>query len=299
MPKPSEGYMKAWRAWIDETVRMREMNGKRTPTRFFKFMSNESDYFVDTIHRLISNNQIRLSGRKSFNDPFDTRFALDAPDSPEEIIAYMRDLHMRSEKEPLTGEEENEIRRDPGTCMEDIRQQTNWALDRFGIYSLTDRIDHPLMWSHYACSHRGIAVAFKNMLPLAPFPLRYGDTYPRCTLSAERSIEIFRAFEKGDQWSYEEEWRITNQDAAGSWKNIPSDCLHGFVLGAGLENTRQGATILAMFLEMIRDRVAAGQPLVRIYRARVVDSFDLVFEQLDGADVWNPANAEQLHGVRR
>jgi hypothetical protein len=290
--------MLGFKEWVDETVKKRGMKGKYTPTRFFKFISADTEHSIQNIQQLVLHNKIRLSGRASFNDPFDSRFVLDAPESADEIIAYLQDLHARQGVSAPTQQEIEEVRNDPDGRMADIRNQANYALDRWGLYSLTDLVDHPLMWAHYANSHKGIAIVFKNMLPLAPFPMRYDTTFPRCTLSSKKSIEIYRAWEKGEQWSYEEEWRIVRQEAAGAHIEIPDNCLHGIVLGAALFHTKLGETTHAMLSEMIDQRARSGFSSVKIYRARVVESFDLLFEELNETGNWQIADDKDLRGVR-
>jgi hypothetical protein len=87
-----------------------------------------------------------------------------------------------------------------------------------GIFSLTEKPDNLLMWSHYADSHEGFVIGFDTTNPY--FDQRKGphDEFrylrkveyryqrPQISLTELTGIEVFLV--KSSDWAYEHEWRI-------------------------------------------------------------------------------------------
>lgn len=103
--------------------------------------------------------------------------------------------------------------------------------NKFGIASLTSSFNNPLMWSHYASSHRGICIEydfkdyFVNNIDSKPFLSEITYSNSRITLDASildridlkniekhgkfDIVELFLEglFTKYIAWEYEQEWR--------------------------------------------------------------------------------------------
>jgi hypothetical protein len=103
--------------------------------------------------------------------------------------------------------------------------------NKFGIASLTSSFNNPLMWSHYASSHRGICIEydfkdyFVNNIDSKPFLNEITYSNSRITLDASildridlkniekhgkfDIVELFLEglFTKYIAWEYEQEWR--------------------------------------------------------------------------------------------
>ncbi len=102
-----------------------------------------------------------------------------------------------------------------------------------GVLSLTEKPDHPLMWSHYANNHSGLVLAFDeiNEFFRSPRPgqpddacgarrVKYSSERPKFdplidvslidNLTDEDAISFFHKmfFTKSKEWEYEEEWRM-------------------------------------------------------------------------------------------
>lgn len=119
--------------------------------------------------------------------------------------------------------------------------------DKFGVASLTTRFDNPLMWSHYASSHKGICIEydFKDYFIVDKMPnlllheVIYSDK--RVTLDASildrvnikdisnqgrfDILEFFLEglFTKHSVWEYEYEWRsilIANENREFKFDNV-------------------------------------------------------------------------------
>jgi hypothetical protein len=90
-----------------------------------------------------------------------------------------------------------------------------------------------LMWSHYADSHKGIALGFEarsaNSWLLAAKPVLYSKQVPTGAASIENFVAFITsqrpqpknemafqnaAFTKSLDWSYEQEWRVLTKDTS-------------------------------------------------------------------------------------
>jgi hypothetical protein len=125
---------------------------------------------------------------------------------------------------------------------------------QIGILSLSARADHHLLWSHYADSHRGVAVVFNGSHPffsdvrkvdyvVKKSPLSFHDL-----LESEdkgKAIALEMIFAKHEDWSYEQEYRMVRplmlaNHVAGPDSNgypvhlfsFPTECVLGVILGS-------------------------------------------------------------------
>lgn len=252
--------------WIDETLRMRGVD--RIPARLFKFISADSMHFAPGLREVFLRNRIYLSSRKDFNDPFDSLVPLERPKSCEDVAQFLARL---GSDLPVPVDE---------GALEDwtskAQTSVNLSMDRAGIYSLTDNPGHPLMWAHYASSHRGVALIFRHGIEgtFGAFPVRYQDDYP-CASVDRRGIDVYCALVKGNDWAYEGEWRIVESAKAGTWKELENARIFdGVVLGARV--TQHTADLVS---DLARQRVGLGLPPIHLYRAMTGDSFHLHFDK--------------------
>ncbi len=142
------------------------------------------------------------------------------------------------------------------------------ALDKtMGVLSLTEKPNHPLMWSHYTGNHSGFVLAFDEGHEFFRSP-RYGEpddmgSLRRVKYSSERPrfdplvdmslvnnmsdeyaiswlVKMF--FTKSQEWAYEQEWRMLKPlDKANKMIetptgnvllfSLPSGCVTGVILG--------------------------------------------------------------------
>ncbi|PZQ22710.1 MAG: hypothetical protein DI562_19505 [Stenotrophomonas acidaminiphila] len=264
-------------AWFDETLRIRCPSGK-APLRLYKFLSSSSKYFALAMHELFLHSRIRLSSRRDFNDPFDTQFGLDFPDSDELLVRCVEGLATRTNTEDYLQRVNNDLE----VVRSDLSKNTSAALDKMGIYSLAESVRHPLMWAHYADSHRGVAVIFRHGTDdsFGAFPIRYQDEYPRGSIG-EDGLPLHLCFVKGSDWQYEREWRIAKPSAAHSYLELDPSLLWGVVLGA--KASRETCSTIH---ELIMRRAAIGLPGLRLYQAEVEESFELKFYQFVGEEDW-------------
>jgi hypothetical protein len=135
-----------------------------------------------------------------------------------------------------------------------VCEKIHEALSRsVGILSLTEVPDDPIMWAHYAESHRGILVGFDEKHVFFNrrrsgndecYFLRkvvYADVPPAPSIPALEVNAIFAT--KGTKWAYEREWRMLaplrdssrRLEVAGDavyLYSFPSSALTSIVIGA-------------------------------------------------------------------
>lgn len=271
--------------WLEETFRLRGIT--EVPGHLYKFLSSESKYFPLTMHELMLHSRLYLSSRKDFNDPLDTNFGLDIPDDQETIAAFVKGIIARSSKIESSQEGVAEIAKDPTTFGNMTYRRLSESLDRIGIFSMSERVSHPLMWAHYACSHRGMALIFRPIVgdaAIAAHPIRYQAHYPRSSITA-KGLEVYHALVKGLAWEYEREWRVIESNRANTWMDIPAVNLTGIVFGAC--STQETYDFV---LDLVMRRADAGLPPLLVCRAEVGESFELAFTQFVGNEQWRPIN---------
>lgn len=258
--------------FLEETLRI---NGKDLPHTLFKFSPSESKYFEENARNLVMQNKIWLSGRDSLNDPFDTRPCL----MPDQDEREYRSFFDRVSAENSIETNFDELLQSHSGSLSSLdgrmKDLINESLDAMGICSFTSRVDHPLMWSHYASSHFGWAWIFAHAVEGVDFgamPVRYQDQYPSLRTTETGNL-IRQMLVKGTAWSYENEWRLVESGAAGKHVQLDPSALRGIVFGV---NTRPEH--IDFILRLFADRVKAGLRPLRVYGARQrEDRFDLEF----------------------
>lgn len=83
-----------------------------------------------------------------------------------------------------------------------------------------------LMWSHYADNHRGMVLEYDISLDLNVFqyaiPVIYHEKLPEINFMAQKDKSIVSVLKnKSQDWSYEKEVRIINDNPAGAPNRIP------------------------------------------------------------------------------
>lgn len=116
---------------------------------------------------------------------------------------------------------------------------------KMGILCFAEEIADPVLWSHYADSHRGIALGFDVFKDDSVWPMAYPEERPTfdvknfptmTTAEAKRMVHRILAA-KAPSWSYEREHRVfvdlasSRTEGGHYFHRIPSDCLVQVVLG--------------------------------------------------------------------
>jgi len=212
------------------------------PPYLYKFRSLAGDTFERT-RDIVLNNRLYWPTPNELNDPFDCSPSAALVGSKLKIEVFVRGI-VRSAMPYATKAERRqavvEALRKPTDEIEvqmmAVHQQ--WR-EQMGILSLTARFDHPLMWSHYSDSHRGVCLRFRTHDPSLYFaqamPVIYSPERPIIDIIERKKLDLVEMIirRKADVWSYEEEWRLLDQNRSGL-HDLPPMSLSAIILGAGI-----------------------------------------------------------------
>lgn len=110
---------------------------------------------------------------------------------------------------------------------------------RMGIYSLSEKRDQILMWSHYADHHKGFCIEFQRDDSEYNFlshfmcrPVSYKEKYP----NLNRILDTFEInlYTKAIDWRYESEWRLVFKEG-GRLFQVPAS-ITGIIFGLRLSD---------------------------------------------------------------
>lgn len=116
---------------------------------------------------------------------------------------------------------------------------------KMGIICFSEEISDPVLWSHYADSHRGMALGFDVLRNDHLWPMIYPNERPTFdvknfpTMTEHEAKEMVRRIlaAKAPSWGYEKEHRVfidlakSRADEGHYFHQIPPDCLVQVVLG--------------------------------------------------------------------
>ncbi|MGA7949410.1 MAG: DUF2971 domain-containing protein [Thiobacillaceae bacterium] len=160
-------------------------------------------------------NRIYFRSREQLNDPNELRPKISFV-GPEELMrSYARNLlsrwpHRLSPAKRL--HEENKLIYRFRHTPDQFEGALHEILDRVGLLCLSATAASTLLWSHYADGHRGVCIQFDAEIGLfqAAQQVRYTDRVPVINRLVDTNDEMLMksVFTKGEDWSYEEEWRV-------------------------------------------------------------------------------------------
>ncbi|MBI5449820.1 MAG: DUF2971 domain-containing protein [Gammaproteobacteria bacterium] len=160
--------------------------------RYYKYKRWPEDKPENKVERervldIILNKRMRLSVLEKLNDPFEGNLlAIDNIDKIPE------DLDTKAFHEALV-------------CLDDKWRE---SIARFKVLCLSKKPGIPLMWSHYADSHRGLCIAI-TLNSHAAESMRYLDTTKDINEYISEPPDCKKALlTKYKYWQYEEEHRV-------------------------------------------------------------------------------------------
>jgi len=212
------------------------MSTKTLPRKLYKYC-----YFGVNALRLLSEAESFYANPRSFNDPLDCNptVQIDTDRASLEKLCYRMLAAARGKEKALqeirnhqyTSTQYGDYKTEPKVeryYVRGIGSQIKDLLDAemasWGVLSMAERWDCPLMWSHYADEHRGLCIEYDltNHACSHIKPVHYNR--PRSIKTTElmewkrhNSAEAQRAildtyfFSKAPQWRYEKEWRDISQ----------------------------------------------------------------------------------------
>jgi Protein of unknown function (DUF2971) len=173
--------------------------------------------------QILTTGSIYCSNPKAFNDPWDCRpyfskMRLDDPVEYRRAVQWF--VRVGRKHYPLLPETEH-ARREQILLVD--RARLEWminqmtasmeqaAFSQYRVYCLSTHAAAPLMWSHYAASHRGLCLEFsvRNVIFCGALPVEYLDNYPELDLSNDdEDASLKTLLTKSSDWCYENEFRL-------------------------------------------------------------------------------------------
>jgi hypothetical protein len=191
------------------------------PALLYKYRSLDPGCRDRTL-RAITHGEVWFSSLREFNDPFEARVSvsLEGDDDVwrrEFGVPRPNDDKLRA----LVPELEGGVREDA---------------EKFGMFCLSAIPDHPLMWSHYASSHKGACLGFRttgDSFIWDAQAVEYSDHYPLIDYFRMNREERVRAMllRKARHWEYEREWRAFRTGPKPGMARLRESMLASVILG--------------------------------------------------------------------
>jgi hypothetical protein len=212
----------------------------------YKYQSLATPELVDRVCKSISGNYLYWADPTKFNDPFDCQPALIFEGSNAELktirqrAANVMQSHKTRNERRLSARASAAIPRD--WVIKGLKKVTQDNLAKYGVCSLSDCNDSILMWSHYSSNHTGICLGFRPSIRAVDFAgaakVEYSQSRPITNLI--HGIKGHRFFDatfltKAEQWSYESEWRMIEQNITERRRPYPPSALVQVIFGARIE----------------------------------------------------------------
>jgi hypothetical protein len=252
------------------------------PKFLYKYRSLSTEQEMARLEQLLLGNEMYWASPSEFNDPFDCAPIFDMPPK-----AKMRQVLRRVIKNRGHGEDRRHRRMKEKQARHLSREHYEKMLaammpemnNETAIYSLGADETSVLMWSHYACSHRGVCVRFRRDVLLNYFmpdlprmatsggpillPVHYSIERPIIVVGLEESLDLLRkiVLEKADFWSYEKEWRLIHYRGLRGVRECPPVAIDAVILGANIPETDE---------TRIRSMVAKRRAPTRVLRAAMM-----------------------------
>lgn len=182
-----------------------------------------------TINNLFER-KVSFSGRKTFNDLFDSKIILIKP-TKEQCKSFLNSIDkMQRDFYKIA------INHDFNGLFDRLLQEIENKFDEYRFYCISSDCVSNLMWSHYSNSHNGFCIGWKDeFLPPQPASINYEDNVASFELldALKATVGIIGP-ELGEMlwnslrtklsyWKYESEYRIKLPDHAEQTYSIEKE----------------------------------------------------------------------------
>lgn len=187
--------------------------------------------------KIFTHNEIYFPTPNKFNDPFDSKISLSYEGTKKEWKEFLLQVYERR-KPDLTIEQrfaeidrvmkKNQYKNIPDNISHSY-------VEKIGVFCLSEKKDHILMWSHYSASHTGFCLEFDAAAEFfgRSQKIVYKSNYPKVNYlkSTQQEQTETCLLTKAIFWKYEQEWRVIDHDKGPGIKYFPSELLTGVVIG--------------------------------------------------------------------
>jgi len=128
-------------------------------TRFYKFRQVGDDLAMDNALDALVNSYAIFSGRKNFNDPFDSKIDIVHP-TPPEILTLLQRPSIGAHPRTIINNWVSNGAFTPNGAVSLSKFETELSdmFDTYPIYSLSSHNTCNLLWAHYASCHTGFCI---------------------------------------------------------------------------------------------------------------------------------------------
>lgn len=217
------------------------MEFSRELKRLYKYRSLAAPFGRETAENIVVHSRMFWQSPTAFNDPFDCAPVLKIHGGREGVTKYARSA-ARNVRPDLPRKDRRKLasfatKRSIATIMAGIEDSFKRMMAGSAVTCFAEAPDVPLMWAHYADSHRGVCFVFQECLqptPFFAFDVFYSKDRPIVDVANLRDVSSFQKaiLVKDSAWSYEAEHRMFDYRKGPGVRSFPEECLVGVVLGA-------------------------------------------------------------------
>lgn len=279
-------------AEMDRPSARRLFNTAEAPVPPFLYKYTRTDH--PAVRSVLVDSMFYMASHRQFNDPFEFTAKVDIPDDRRELEKALIYRQVRSGAELHTAVIQARAAIERGDVGDIHQRALEQAAASLGVCCLTApssspterRVTsprHPLMWAHYADSHKGICFQFHTTRDPGMFgeflPMHYSDDFVRLPFNVDeamREIQLKRLlYKKSTAWAYEHEFRRLMEGMAGKFVGVRPEAVVGVVLGLRCNGRHEREVLHALGA-----RADAGHPAVRIYRCHLHgDAYRLIVKR--------------------
>ncbi len=207
---------------------------------------------LNYIERIFSHNELHFPSPIALNDPLECRPLLTVGDLSDEEYKQNHIAHARrimidggntADPEQITAWLENLTQLEAEEFAKEQTDGFRSALGKYRVCSFCAKPDNPIVWSHYADSHRGFCLIFDadNEVFGGAIGVVYQDEYPTLDVTEVDDEKIVKETVslKFTDWEYEDEFRLVSAEPSfpdalpvqnNKW-TFPSEMLIGVIFG--------------------------------------------------------------------
>ncbi|AXQ28852.1 DUF2971 domain-containing protein [Solimonas sp. K1W22B-7] len=203
---------------------------------------------IPWVERIFTHGEMYFAPPSALNDPHELNPIYEFLGSPQQVRMYIERLCTRlypllhgekrvAQVENLLAALEGANLRHGDGLSPEAQAYMKSEIERVGVCCFSEDWSSAPMWAHYSGNSTGICVRFKASATTPFFGMTqrvtYSKDYPRInpiTQSSEDRVRRLLLW-KGNQWSYEKEWRIVDTDAGPGIRKFPVEYIHSVLLG--------------------------------------------------------------------
>lgn len=190
---------------------------------------------------MLAEGEMYFATADQINDPFEFRWRERWPQKADEQDKFVREicaLEYPNDTIPQRKQRYEYLKKEAAKLASEARASGGHRFTsteiRLGVLCVSEKWDHPVMWSHYGDRHYGVCIGLETdaFAPIVFKPVEYSDELPtidvRDYAKPDKGTFSRLALRKAKAWSYEHEWRTIAKPGIHRFK----DAVVRILLGA-------------------------------------------------------------------